>query len=56
MRAGDVEVIVLDRDRGDDGVDQGTSPRPVGRMGQLHTDQQLGNRDRGDGDVVLISD
>jgi hypothetical protein len=56
MGAGDLEVVVLDRDRSDDRVDQRLPTRPVGLVGQLDPHQQLGDGDRGDDDVVLVTD
>lgn len=53
VRAGDVEVVVLDQDHGEDGIKQRPAPRPVGRVRQLDADQQLGHGDGGDGDVVV---
>jgi hypothetical protein len=42
MRASDVEVIVLDRDRGDDGVDQGRPTFLVGGVGQVARPRGVG--------------
>jgi hypothetical protein len=56
MRAGDLKVVVVDRDPGKDRVDQGLAARPAGRIGQLHPDEQLGGGDGGDGHVVVVPD
>jgi hypothetical protein len=56
MGAGDFQVVVLDRDPGEDRVDEGLAAGPAGRTGQLHPHEQLGGGDGGDGYVIVVPD
>lgn len=52
----DRDVVVLDRDRVDDRVHQLPSRSPALPVGELNAHEKLGDRDRRDGDVVIVGD
>lgn len=53
---GDVEVVVLDRQRVDDRVDELLSRSPALPVGELHPHEQLSDRHGRDGHVVVVRD
>lgn len=55
MRTRDIQVVDLDRDLGQDRFHETLAPGPPASVGQLHTNQQLGGRDRCDHDVILVA-
>jgi hypothetical protein len=56
VHTGDVEVVALHRHRSQDRLDESRPSIPSPPLGQLNPDGQLGRRDRGDRDVVVIAD
>jgi hypothetical protein len=56
MAARDIEVVVLDRHVVDDGVDELLPCDAAPPVSELDPDEKLGDRDRRDGDVVIVGD
>lgn len=56
VRGGDRVVVVDDGDDVDDVVDEGLTVRPVGLIGEMDSDQQLGNGDGRNRRLVVIGD
>ncbi|SDM37163.1 hypothetical protein SAMN05421874_1631, partial [Nonomuraea maritima] len=51
---GDIRRVLLDGNQRQDFVHEGLAIRSPGRIGHLHTDEQLGHRDRRNGHVIGV--
>ena len=56
MDGGDPRVVVDDTDRLGDVLDESPATSTVPAVGELDTDEKLGDRDGRDGDVVVVVD